>query len=261
VHGLDDESSENGPLTHARVHQFTRLFVNGGHVDDAIAFLEACSAAAVYEVDDTLADLLAEHGRIDQLRARAQTGEWAAGLRLGEVLAAHGQVSEAVAVLEPFAYLGVERAISQLNKLATEHGCGDESKERVEDDPRPWGELSEAEVLLGGDPEVEEEIAASERAKSMDAAGRTEDALALLRPYTYGYCGLAVYTLIELLAEHHCVEDLRREVDAGADGAAEHWVELEIARGHLSETQARGLRAFGFDADGTPSVGRARRTR
>lgn len=261
AHGLDDESCENGPLTHARVHQFTRLLVNDGHIDDAIAFLEACSATAVYDVDDTLADLLAEHGRIDQLRVRAQTGEWAANLRLGELLAAHGQLNEAVEVLGPFARLGVERAISQLNQLVSEHGCGDESNERVEDDPGPRGELSEAEILLGSDPEVEEEIAASERAKTMDAAGRTEDALALLRPYTYGYCGLAVYTLIELLAERHFVEDLRREVDAGADGAAEHWVELEIARGRLSETQARALRAFGFDADGTPSVDRVRRTR
>ena len=46
-----------------------------------------------------LADLLAEQGHVDELRARADAGDASAAIRLADLLARQGGVDEAIAIL------------------------------------------------------------------------------------------------------------------------------------------------------------------
>jgi hypothetical protein len=69
-----------------------------GRVDDAVALLHTRYGSTV-NGRDQLADLLARHGRIDELRAYAATGDDKAGMqRLAKVLEERGDVEGAIAV-------------------------------------------------------------------------------------------------------------------------------------------------------------------
>jgi tetratricopeptide (TPR) repeat protein len=286
---LDDGSIE--VLSEHQVCRFTDLLITGGHIDDAVAFLEACSAAAVASADDYLADLLADHGRIDQLRARAATGEWSSNRRLADLLAAqgrydelrscvqdgnsfaawaladllveHGNVDDAIALLTTLADTGDELAAIHLNGLLADQGLTDELEARAADDQYSAGSwidhlvrrdrIDDAVGFLRERVDNDDGLAASQLAGLLSDRGQADEAIEVLRPYTYGYGdGAAVYTLVQLLAKLDRAKDLRIEVDAGASGAADEWVNILLRRGEINDADARHLRNFGVNADGTP---------
>ncbi|TQK42348.1 hypothetical protein FBY35_3740 [Streptomyces sp. SLBN-118] len=83
-------------------YRLTRLFTDQGRIDDAIAVWVARTEA---RPDDhapayRLAEMLAEHGRIDQLRARADADDVYAVFRLVDLLAEQRQVDEAITLLQ-----------------------------------------------------------------------------------------------------------------------------------------------------------------
>jgi predicted negative regulator of RcsB-dependent stress response len=78
--------------------RLAELLAGQGRVDEALAMLRARIEAGDH-VDTHLVDLLAEHGRVEELRARAEAGDGHAVKRLADLLTERGQADEASAVL------------------------------------------------------------------------------------------------------------------------------------------------------------------
>ncbi|WP_260697035.1 lipopolysaccharide assembly protein LapB [Streptomyces sp. 130] len=105
------------------------IYERQGHIDEAIALLRRRQITSVNSRDQ-LADLLARHGRIEELRAYAATdGHEVAVQRLAELLEEHGDVEGAIA-----AYRGTDGTVAwnpnsayELAQLLTRHGRGDEA--------------------------------------------------------------------------------------------------------------------------------------
>jgi hypothetical protein len=119
-----------------------------------------------------LADLLVEQGRVDELRHRAKTGDWAAIDRLATLLILQGQVDEAAALLGPRAnadahdYLHNEKSVAvRLATLLFEHGRVEELSHRAN-----GGDLYAADRLI--------ELLAMQ--------GRVDEATILLKGRTIG---------------------------------------------------------------------------
>ncbi|MGW1185711.1 tetratricopeptide repeat protein [Streptomyces drozdowiczii] len=100
-----------------------------GHIDEAIALLRRRQIISVNSRDQ-LADLLARHGRIEELRAYAAPGGHEEAVqRLAEFLEERGDVKGAIAAYGP---TGGPAAINpsaayQLSQLLIRHGRGDEA--------------------------------------------------------------------------------------------------------------------------------------
>lgn len=284
----ENEKSSESVLSEAQVRRYASMLIDAGDLDGAIEFLEACEQAHAESAEDILADVLANHGRVDQLRGRARSGEWAANHRLAQLFAAQdqqdelqaaiddgntfaawamadllvarGRLDEALDLLRNLSDEGDELATIHLNEILAAHGRTDELEQRAANDQWFTGtlidhwiahdELGKAEAFLSDRMGLDDEVAAGQLAQLWDNVGRTDDALDLLRPFTLGYSGLAVHTLVSLLDKHGRADDLRREADAGADGAAQCWLSLEVERGRISPRAARSLRAFGFAEEG-----------
>ncbi|MFC6080247.1 hypothetical protein [Sphaerisporangium aureirubrum] len=101
--------------THA-VEALTDLLVERGHLDEALDLLRAHADRS--DPARRLADLLAEHGRTDELRTRAESGDGDAAARLARLLAERGDLEDARAILRARATAGDQRAASQLSDLA-----------------------------------------------------------------------------------------------------------------------------------------------
>ncbi|MEW1892215.1 hypothetical protein [Streptomyces sp. NPDC085659] len=100
-----------------------------GHIDEAIDLLRRRQITSVNSRDQ-LADLLARHGRIEELRAYAATdGHEEAVQRLAELLEEHGDVEGAIAAYGwtggPVAW--DPNSAYELAQLLTRHGRGDEA--------------------------------------------------------------------------------------------------------------------------------------
>ncbi|MER7770555.1 CDC27 family protein [Kitasatospora sp. NPDC096140] len=112
-----------------------------GRVDDAVALLRTRESTSV-DNRDQLADLLARHGRIEELRAYAATDHHGhATQRLAELLEERGDVEGAVAVYRQAAdpAAGDPNAAYALAQFLVRHGRGDEAIEvmRAQADARP----------------------------------------------------------------------------------------------------------------------------
>ncbi|MFJ1757327.1 tetratricopeptide repeat protein [Kitasatospora sp. NPDC088134] len=100
-----------------------------GHVDEAIALLRRREATSV-NGRDALADLLARHGRIGELRAYADSEYHGHAVQsLAEVLEEHGDAEGAIAVYRTFAEKphGIWRVAHLLSRLLVRHGRVDEA--------------------------------------------------------------------------------------------------------------------------------------
>lgn len=104
----------------------TRRRVRDGDLDGAIQILRS-RADADGESARQLADLLAEHSDLDALRARADTGDRYAALRLARLLADNGDRSRAVGILRARADTGDEDVACQLAALVDRHDDLDEA--------------------------------------------------------------------------------------------------------------------------------------
>ncbi|MFJ5535100.1 tetratricopeptide repeat protein [Streptomyces sp. NPDC093261] len=102
-----------------------------GRIDEAIALLHTRNITSVNN-HDQLADLLARHERIEELRSYAASEDLGhAAQRLAEVLEEHGDVEGAIAVYRQTDDSSVHHHHSavQLAQLLTRHGRGDEAIE------------------------------------------------------------------------------------------------------------------------------------
>ena len=179
-----------------------------------------------------LIDLLAEHGRIDEIRTRADAGNWSAGQRLIDLLAEHGRIDEAIALLRPRANAGHPPAERELARHLAQHGLVDELRTRADAGSgyaarqlarhlAQHGRIDEAADLLRPRADAGDWFAAEQLASLLAQDGRIDEATDLLRPRADAGHPPAERELARHLAQHGRIDELRTRADAGDWFAAE----------------------------------------
>ncbi len=158
-----------------------------------------------------LADLLAERGDLDELRARADAGDRPAEVRLARLLAKRGDLEEAVQILRARADAGDMYAAIRLAELLSQRGDLDELRARADaGDGAAARKLADLLARRGDLDELRARADAGDRA----AAGR----------------------LAALLEQRGDLDELRARTDAGDRPAAVLLAQLLIKRGDLKES-------------------------
>ncbi|MFD0579519.1 tetratricopeptide repeat protein [Dactylosporangium darangshiense] len=157
---------------------------------------------------EQLADILAKHGREQQLR------EWVAGsggehavFRLAVWLESLDRVDEAVEAMRPFAADGSPNVAAALAELLTRHGRADEAIEVLRPVPK----------LMGGDPEW----LVGNLCKLLVERGRADEALAAIDELAEHSGGMSIELLferVEVLARSGRVEQPIAELGAHPEG-------------------------------------------
>ncbi|MFI6485509.1 CDC27 family protein [Nonomuraea sp. NPDC050663] len=149
------------------------------------------------EAAQWLAHLLAEQGRVEDLRVLADTGNVYAGLELAN----QGRIEEAVDVLRTLADTGNDHAGQELSKLLVRQG-------RIED--------LRALVDTGNSP------AARELAGQLAKRGSLEEAITVLRAPTDAGDSAAALQLAKLLADRGSIEEAITVLQASTDTGDAH---------------------------------------
>ncbi|WP_093976563.1 hypothetical protein [Amycolatopsis alba] len=165
-----------------------------------------------------LAELLAGRGHEEELRSRAERGDRAAAHRLAGLLAEQGRIETAIPLLRPYADDGDWYAASRLAELLAKRGHEEELRTRAGNGN--WYAANHLVQLL-----VEE--------------GRVEAAILLLSSRADRGDRYAASRLAELLAEHGHGEELRARADNGDQTAALRLADLLAEHGHGEELRAR----------------------
>ena len=182
-----------------------------------------------------LAELLAERGDLDGLRARADAGDEAAAGRLAELLAERGDLDG----LRARADAGDEDAAGRLAELLAERG-----------------DLDGAAQILRARADAGDGDAAMRLAELLAERGDLDG----LRARADAGDKDAAWRLAELLAERGDLDGLRARADAGDEDAAWRLAELLAERGDLDELRARADAGDGYAAAAAGrAAGRARR--
>lgn len=238
------------------------LLAGTGDVDG----LESVAATGEWSSNQKLADMLAASGDLDGLRAAAAEGNTFAAWKVADLLIERSEVDEAIEYLTAMADADDFLAEIRLTNILAAHDRADELEARAANSrwyTSSWigylvdhGRASEAIAFL--QPRVDEgdNLAASQLGNLLVDLGNVDRAIALLVPSTYGRefhdgDGPAASTLLEILAKHQRVDDLRDEVDAGTAGASERWISLMLSSRAITEDEAQHLRRFGLGADGS----------
>ncbi|WP_182882555.1 hypothetical protein [Microbispora sp. H10949] len=184
----------------------TGLLAEQGRVEELRARADAGDGSAA----SRLARLLAEQGRVEELQARADAGDGSAASRLIDLLAGQGRVEE----LRARADAGDGLAASRLARLLAEQGRVEELQARAD----------------AGDG-----LAAIGLARLLAKQGQVEEALAILQARADAGDGLAAIWLVRLLAEQGRVEELQARADAGDGLAAIGLARLLAKQGQMEE--------------------------
>ena len=196
------------------------LLADRGDLDEAVQILRARTRAdagdghAAERLAERLAGLLAGRGDLDELRARADAGNWAAASRLARLLADRGDLDEAVQILRARADAGDGRAVWQLVGLLADRGDLDELRARAD----------------GGDGH-----AASRLGRLLADRGDLDE----LRARAAAGDENAAELLLGLLVQRGDLDELRARADAGDKNAARGLAGLLADRGDLDELRAR----------------------
>ncbi|MGV9387370.1 tetratricopeptide repeat protein [Nonomuraea sp. NPDC003707] len=178
-----------------------------------------------------LGALLAGRGQIEQALAvlRAHASNPAVAARLSDLLAELGQVEEALVLVRPLAATDFPGAFHRLIDLLTRHGRVDEAIAVLQARAGPGLPFIPDLVIRFGLPSAEtllvDLLAKHGRMEELGARADAGDAL-------------AAHRLAGLLAEHGRVEELRVRADAGDGFAADRLGGLLAERGHVEEALA-----------------------
>lgn len=266
--GRDDEvlgylaslPGSRGPSWNAAMLRATVL-ERQGRVDDAVALLrshvEGKNHSSINDIEH-LADLMARHGQLDQLRefTAGHGGEYAA-YHLAGTLADHGEIDQALDTLGPFLASGSRYAVGRAAELLSEHGRGGEAIELL----RPLvlsegydcgcaaGMLADLFIRQGRSDEMIAlvgDLAAREgsmttdlftlRVRVLRQSGRSEQAIAEVRAHPEADEWYLVDVLGDLLAENGQVKEAIEVLRSVADGGADfRLTELLIQQGRVPE--------------------------
>ncbi|MEV0133043.1 tetratricopeptide repeat protein [Dactylosporangium sp. NPDC050688] len=195
-----------------------------------------------------LAGLLAEQGRVDELRDLAATGDWRATHRLVDVLTEQGRVEEALQVLRDLAATGDLSAAQRLADILAEQGRVDELRDlaatgdgyvrhRLADVLAEQGRVDE----LRDRAATGDEFAAARLADVLAEQGRVEEALQMLRDlaatgdeFDEGD-GSVAERLADILAEQGRVDELRDLAATGDGHAARRLADVLAEQGRVEE--------------------------
>jgi thioredoxin-like negative regulator of GroEL len=207
--------------------QLAHLLAEQGWVDEAIAFLRTHPDAEWFQWK--IADLLADTGRIDELRELASDDRYAAG-RLAELLGEQGRLDEAEVLFRRLADTGSYRAALDLADLLAAHGRFDDavrylSTRRVDRYSRAW-----------------------DLAKFYRANDRFDEAIATIR-LTADRDPKAASYLVDLLAEKGGMDELRARSDARDHDAGRALARLLTEEGDVEEALAVLRTHAGDDAE------------
>ncbi|MGN9913577.1 tetratricopeptide repeat protein [Phytohabitans sp. LJ34] len=252
-HGREDELRaryESGIRTAAP--ELGRLLARAGQLDDAISVLLDGVKTGAWTAEQRLAEILAEHGRIEQLRDRANAGDEHAADQLVHLLIARGHTDEATEVLRHHANAYHGRA-KQLVRLLVAQGRTNEAIEVLEDRiaDGDWYDAERLVELLVNQGHIDETIDvlrphadAGERhmpsllAQVLAAQDRLDEAIEILRTHADAGNWDAKTRLAELLAAHGRTDALHTLADAGEEYAAARLSQLLAGQGRIDEAVA-----------------------
>ncbi|WP_203906836.1 tetratricopeptide repeat protein [Rhizocola hellebori] len=166
-----------------------------------------------------LANLLAAHDRVDELRERASGGDLQARQRLVQLLREHGRVDEAISSLREWAHVGDRKAADLLIWSLAEDG-------RVDEAAAILRELSDA-----GDPEAGNQLI---RLLAKNAK-RIDEGLNVLRERAAAGDWIANGDLVRLLANQGRVDEIRDLADNGNNHAAFALIDLLVEQDRVDE--------------------------
>jgi len=195
---------------------------------------------------ERLAELLAQRGDLDGLRARADADDHYAADQLAVLLAQRGDLDEAKQILRARADIGDDGAAGWLAELLAERGDLDGLRAQADAGDRPAARrLAELLAELLAERGDLDELRAQADAGNVWAAERLAGLLAErgdldeLRAQADAGNGWAAERLAGLLAERGDLDGLRARVDAGDWPAAERLAGLLAERGDLDGLRAR----------------------
>ncbi|MDH2426453.1 tetratricopeptide repeat protein [Sphaerisporangium sp. TRM90804] len=194
--------------------QLAELLAGQGRVEEAITLLRPHADAKRQTATERLADLLADQGRVDELRARAEDGDWLAARRLADLLADQGRVDELRARAEDGDWL----AAGRLADLLADQGRVEEAITLLRphaDDRGAWAQEQLAVLLIqqGRVDELRSRAAAGDwsatrlLADLLTRQGQVEEAITLLRPFAHIGSESTTGRLADLLARQGRVEE------------------------------------------------------
>jgi len=216
--------------------------------------------AGVWRGTAGLVQLLAEQGRIDELRTRADEGDHEARRLLADILAVRGEIDEALSLLQAGAddsSLGSFRTRERLAEILAAQGCLDELRNRADaGDGYAARELAGILARRGRLDELRTRAEAGDKAATRRLAdilvrkGQPEQALAALRTPADAGDGAAARQLVDILAEFGRLDELRTRADAGDENAARRLGDILASQGDFAEA-AELVRTRVDDRDGT----------
>jgi hypothetical protein len=260
-------SAESDPL----VPSLARLLEDAGHLNEAIEVHRAAvdgadpsgpSLNSVLGPGRYLAELLARAGRLDELRVRADAGDYWAASWLAELHSRAGRTAEAEEVRNAWAVAATER------RHAAEEAAERRAAERLADPPEPGGvpapprpdgpepadpdpAAAEIDRLRAQIDEGSITTAAESLTGLLTARGRDEDAIEILRAHADAGNPAAAEALADLLLARGGADALRAEVEAGTPGAHRRW--LGALRRQGRQDLADRLARWGLTPDGAPA--------
>jgi len=204
--------------------RLAQLLADQGDLDG----LRARAGAGDADAASSLAYLLRDRGDLDGLRVRADNGDGFAVLDLAGLLADQGDLDEAEQILRPWVDAGATLAQPMLARVLADRGDLDGLRARAG----------------AGDY-----AAAIRLAELLAERGDLDAAEQILRAPADAGDGSAAERLASLLVERGDLEGLRARADAGDYAAAIRLADLLAKQGRNEE--AERLRRFGLNPDGS----------
>jgi len=221
-----------------------------GRVGDAMAILRAVADAGGFQSAETLADLLAEEGNIEELRARADAAErerrarpddWF-GDRLADLLADQGDIDELRARADGSSW----RAAVHLADLLVDRGDVEELRARADNGDEAASQTLAHQLINLGDIEGlraraddGDKYARERLADLLAHQGRLDEAITIARALATDDGPIAINFLCSLLQQQGNTQEaisLRRaRADAGDKWAAADWAQLMIEQDRTDE--------------------------
>ncbi|MEU4574666.1 tetratricopeptide repeat protein [Nonomuraea sp. NPDC023979] len=208
--------ADSGQLSHPWL--VADLLLEQGRVEDALSFWRSLHDNGDTTAADSLAALLADQGRLDDLRALADDGNDLAADRLIELLAGQGRTE----ALRALANEGFPHAADGLTDLLLQRGTPEEA----------------IAALRAISPPGRHPIVATRLADLLLEKGQVDEAIAALRALAHTGVRSVIRRLLELLAERALLAELRALANDGSRVTTGELVTLLVQHGRLDDLRA-----------------------
>ncbi|MFB9178644.1 tetratricopeptide repeat protein [Dactylosporangium sucinum] len=238
-----------------------------GRVEEALQGLREHAATGDGNAAIRLADMLAKHGRINELHDRAGSGDGYAASWLADVLAKQGSVDKALQMLRDRAATGDGNAAIRLADVLARHGRIDELHDRagsgdgyaairLADVLAKQGSVDKALQVLRDRAVAGDGDAAHWLADMLAGQGRIDEAIQILRDRAATGDGYAAVLLTDMLAGQGRIDEaiqiLRDRAATGGTYAAFRLADVPVdvlaEQGRIDELRDRAAAGDGYAA-------------